>query len=349
MKDSVDVMKYSVDNTQTSAILYMKHMIHKVHIVQKGHTMKELVKVESKDLVALQGITEDLYSRYIAYIDAKPKTIESYTRALRQFFTYTQTHGISTPTREDIIAYRDYLKIDHKPTTVQNYITALRQFFKWTEQEGIYKNVADNIKGARISNEHKKDYLSGRQVKGILDEISLEAEIGKRDYAIFALMVTGGLRTVEVTRANVGDLRTLGDSTVLYIQGKGRDEKTDYVKLPHPVEQAIRTYLKGRKGIQDEQPLFTSTSNNNRGGRVSTRTISGIVKGRLVEAGHNSERLTAHSLRHTAATLNLLNGGSLEETQQLLRHTNINTTMIYVHSMNRAKNPSEARIANAIF
>lgn len=311
--------------------------------------MQELVRVDSKDLVQQQTITADHYSRYIAYIDAKPKTIESYTRALKQWFNYTQEKGITNPTREDVIAYRDYLKIDRKPTTVQNYITALRQFFKWTEQEGIYKNVADNIKGARISNEHKKDYLSGRQVKGVLDEISLEAEIGKRDYAIFALMVTGGLRTVEVTRANVGDLRTLGDSAVLYIQGKGQDEKTEYVKLPHPVEQAIRTYLKGRKDIQDNQPLFTSTSNNNRGGRVSTRTISGIVKGRLIEAGHNSERLTAHSLRHTAATLNLLNGGTLEETQQLLRHNSINTTMIYVHSMNRAKNPSEARIANAIF
>ena len=47
--------------------------------------------------------------------------------------------------------------------------------------------------------------------------------------------------------------------------------------------------------------------------------------------------------------MNLLNGGSLEETQQLLRHNNLNTTMIYVHSMNRAKNKSETRIAHAIF
>jgi len=162
-------------------------------------------------------------------------------------------------------------------------------------------------------------------------------------------MVTGGLRAVEVVRANVEDLRTLGDTAVLYLQGKGRDEKTDYVKLPHPVEQALRAYLKGRDNLKEGQPLFTSTSNNNRGGRVTTRTISGLVKGRLVGAGYDSDRLTAHSLRHTAATLNLLNGGSLEETQQLLRHNNLNTTMIYVHSMNRAKNKSETRIAHAIF
>jgi integrase/recombinase XerD len=311
--------------------------------------MQELVKADSKELVAQQGITEDLYTRFIAYIDAKPKTIETYTRALRQFSNYTQEHGISTPTRENILDYRDSLKDTCKPTTVQNYITATRLFFQWTEQEGLYKNVASHIKGAKISREHKKDYLSGKQVKAILDDINQETEIGKRDYGIFSLMVTGGLRTIEVSRANVEDIRTLGDSTVLYIQGKGRDEKTDYVKLPDPVEQAIRAYLKGREGIQGDQPLFISTSNNNRGGRVTTRAISGIVKGRLKGAGYDSERLTAHSLRHTAATLNLLNGGSLEETQQFLRHNSLNTTMIYVHSINRASNPSEARVSNAIF
>jgi len=311
--------------------------------------MQELARTDSKELVAQQGITEDLYTRFIAYIDASPKTIQTYDRAIQQFYRYMQEHGITHPVREDVIAYRDSLKESHKPTTVQNYITALRQFFKWTDQEGFYKNVADKIKGAKISNDHKKDYLSGKQVKTILDDISKEAEIDKRDYAILAVMVTGGLRTIEVVRANIEDLRTLGDTAVLYLQGKGRDEKTDYVKLPHPVEQALRAYLKGRQGIKEDQPLFTSTSNNNRGGRVTTRTISGLVKGRLVGAGYDSDRLTAHSLRHTAATLNLLNGGSLEETQQLLRHNNLNTTMIYVHSMNRAKNKSETRIAHAIF
>ncbi len=66
-------------------------------------------------------------------------------------------------------------------------------------------------------------------------------------------------------------------------------------------------------------------------------------------AGLDSERLTAHSLRHTAATLNLLAGGSVQETQQLLRHSNIGTTMIYAHNLERAANNSEARIAAALF
>ena len=82
---------------------------------------------------------------------------------------------------------------------------------------------------------------------------------------------------------------------------------------------------------------------------MTTRSISRIVKQRLEGVGLTSDRLTAHSLRHTAATLNLLNGATIEETQQLLGHSNINTTLIYAHALERAANNSENRIAGAIF
>ena len=73
------------------------------------------------------------------------------------------------------------------------------------------------------------------------------------------------------------------------------------------------------------------------------------IEDHLIEIDLKSDRLTAHSLRHTAATLNLLNGGTVEETKQLLGHANINTTLIYSHALERAKNDSENRIAKAIF
>ena len=311
--------------------------------------MNELQIISGNSLTAAQPITEELYNRFIAYIDAKPKTIETYTRALKQFFAYLNLNGIARPSREDIIAFREELKPNHKPTTVQNYITTVRQFFKWTEQERIYPNVADRIKGAKLDAAHKKDYLTSKQVKTILSGIDRSSLQGLRDYSIVVLMITAGLRTIEVIRADIEDLRAVGDSTALYIQGKGKDEKTDYVKVAEPAEDAIRAYLKARGETEPKQPLFTSEANRNNGERLTTRSVSRIVKEALIEAGYDSDRLTAHSLRHTAATLNLLNGGSLAETQQLLRHTSINTTMIYNHQLDRAKNNSEARVAKAIF
>lgn len=297
-----------------------------------------------------QGLTENLYNDFIAFLDAKPKTIATYTRALRQFFVYIKNNRVSHPTRETILAFREELISKNKPTTVQNYIVTVRLFFRWLEQQGFYKNVADKIKCPVISKAHKKDYLTSKQVKAILNNIKLDgSEHGVRDYAIISTMIVGGLRTIEIARSNIADLRNVGDDAALFIQGKGRDEKTEYIKLPYPVEYAIRKYLELRSSTEGQEPLFTSTSNNNFGRRLTTRSISGIVKVRLKEAGYNSDMLTAHSLRHTAGTLSLLNGGTLEETQQLLRHNNINTTMIYLHHIDRSKNTSEERIANAIF
>lgn len=310
--------------------------------MENGGKMNELIPSNSP-------ITQDLYVRFIEFLDAKPKTIATYTRALRQFFTFLSSKSISRPTREDVIAFRDELQLGHKPTTVQNYLAVAKLFFRWTAKEGIYPNVADHIKGVKLSKEHKKDYLTSAQVKATLSKIDRNTVQGLRDYAILLLMITGGLRDVEVMRANIEDLRTRGDAPVLYIQGKGRNEKEDYVKLSPQVEAAIEDYLEARGTTDDEAPLFASLSNNSKGSRLTTRSISGIVKTRLQNAGYDSERLTAHSLRHTAVTLALLGGQDLAEVQQFARHANITTTQIYNHAIDRAKNSCSGVISRAIF
>lgn len=301
-------------------------------------------------LVQQQAISTELFRRFVAYLDATQKTVETYTRALRQMFKYLSLNGISTPQREDIMAFRDDLRqAGLKPTTVQNYITAAKLFFKWTAQEGLYPNVAEHLKGAKINRDHKKDYLTSRQVKDVLATVERTTLKGLRDYAILALMVTGGLRTVEVIRADIADLRAAGESTLLYVQGKGKEEKTDYIKVSPEVEKAIRAYLRARGTAEDCSPLFASISNHNSGKRMTTRAISGIVKERLQGAGYDSSRLTAHSLRHTAVTLSLLAGKDITEVQQFARHANIATTMIYNHALDKAKNSCSEAIAKAIF
>ena len=314
--------------------------------------MNELQQIrrQNNSLDVSRTLDFNIFERFINYLDASPKTVETYKKALRQFFNYIGVHGIRQPQREDVLAFRDDLKASGlKPTTVQNYITATRIFFKWTEQEGLYPNIAEHVKGAKLDKNHKKDYLTSRQAKEVLAGVQTDSEEGLRNYAILSLMVTGGLRTIEVSRADVGDLRTVGENTVLFVQGKGREEKTEYIKISAPVEKAIRTYLKARDFTTEEQPLFTSTSNNSRGKRITTRTVSAIVKNALKNAGYDSARLTAHSLRHTAITLALLAGREITEVQQFARHANLNTTMIYNHALDQAKNGCSDAITNAIF
>lgn len=308
---------------------------------------QELILQDNRAVVA--GGLNSWLDRFFMFIDVKAKSADTYKKATKQFMRYLAENGINEPTRETVINWREYLRAEHKPTTIQLYLTAVKLFFTWLEQEGLYKNIANKVKGVKIQKGHKKDSLTSNQSKEVLSDIDTTTAKGKRDFAIVALLLTTGLRTIEIVRADVADLRTVGDSTVLFIQGKGRDEKSEYVKVAPQVEKALREYLKTRDSLNDNEPLFTSTSNENKGGRLTTRTISKIAKTSLVNAGLNSDRLTAHSFRHTAGTLALMNGAELTQVQQLLRHTNINTTMIYLHTIDRAKNNSEAIVADAIF
>lgn len=312
----------------------------------------ELIESQVTTEVATLTLEEGFFQAFINYLDVSPATIKMYSSGIKQFFKYIKAIGEPAPDRQTVLAYKAYLSDTRnlKPTTVQNYIVALKQFFKWTASQNIYPNISDNVKGAKISKEHKKDYLASQQVKEILSNLAsnCDTEIGLRNYALFTLMVTGGARAIEMARADVGDIKTNGDNVVIYIQGKGKHEKSDYITLSDKVEKIIKTYLMMR-GAKDDEPLFASTSNNNKGKRMTTRSISSIIKASMVNSGYDSERLTAHSLRHTAVTLSLLNGESLQEVQQFARHTNIATTQIYAHNIEKSKNKCSNTIADAIF
>lgn len=301
-------------------------------------------------LIFQQNHLEDLFKQFIIFIDATPNTVRTYRGSLKQWFLYLREKQIMQPTAETVRQYRDYLQENgKKPTTVKNYIIAVKRFFSWTEEAGLYPNVAKHIKSGRLSKNFKRDYLTGSQARQILNHIDRSTIKGKRDYAMLVTMLTMGLRTIEVTRANIEDIRTKGNTTVLYVQGKGHEDKDDLIRMPQHVESAIRDYLSVRKANDLSEPLFTSTSNHNVDGRMTTRSIRRIVKTAFISAGYDSPRLTAHSTRHTAATLSLLNGASLQQTQELLRHRNIGTTEIYAHNIDATTNPAATDVEKAIF
>ena len=304
----------------------------------------------NNQLIFQQNNLEDLFQQFIIFIDATPNTVRTYRGSLKQWFLYLRQNQIGHPDSETVRQYRQELQNSgKKPTTVKNYIIAVKRFFEWTEEAGFYPNIAKYIKSGHLSKNFKKDYLTSSQAKKILDEIDRSTLKGKRDYAMLVTMLTMGLRTIEVSRADIDDIRTKGNATVLYVQGKGHDEKDDLIRMPQHVESAIRDYLSVRHANDLSEPLFTSTSNHNADGRMTTRSIRRIVKTAFISAGYDSPRLTAHSTRHTAATLSLLNGATLQQTQELLRHRNIGTTEIYAHNIDAATNPAANDVEEAIF
>ncbi len=306
--------------------------------------------MNNKIAVVNNPVTTTVITRFTSFLDVAPLTVRAYSSGIKQFAKYISFTGIKNPVRDDVMSFKKDLEAKGKKTaTIALYLSALKRFFSWTESEGVYQNITIGVKAPKQTKGHKKDAFTGTQVKSILEGIDRSNLEGLRNYAIFGLMTTCGLRTVEVTRATIEDLRTVGGVPVLYIQGKGKTEKTDFVKIPDQVETALRAYFKARGEIQTNEPLFTSVSKRNKGSQLTTRTISSIAKSAMIKAGFNSSRLTAHSLRHTAVTLALLGGQDLSDVQAFARHSSINTTMIYNHAVNRIQSQCETLIAKSIF
>jgi integrase/recombinase XerC len=309
---------------------------------------------------ALQGEVIDTQKTIRSYLalfvddlQVKDSTLNGYKVCLRQFALWMGDNCITQPTRDDIKAYRRYLDTqDFTAGTKSQYLRAVRAFFRWAASEGLYENIADGIKGAKVRSDNtKKEAFSGEDAKIILDSIDRTDEKGKRDYAMILLSITGGLRIIELQRADIGDIKTLRGERVLYIQGKGHDEKDAYKKLFPEASDAIDEYLNARTAYKKNDPLFASVSTNARQGgtRLTEPSISRMIKTRFKAAGYDSDKLTAHSLRHTANTLLFKSGADLYTVQRFARHADPKTTEIYLHSYNRDADHSEQIIYNEIF
>lgn len=298
--------------------------------------------VESNVTTAPRRSFDSLLVDFTAYADISRASMKSYIVGIKRFIAYLHDNGITAPVRQNVIDFRNHLLKSARPNTVQLYITSVKIFFKFLAQFSLYDNIADGIKGAKIDSGFKKDYLSADQAR-----LLLESTQNRRDKAMIALMLSSGLRTVEIARANIGDLRVHGGKTVLYVQGKGKTSKSDFVPVSSKVEKLIRDYLADRGNVTIDDPLFCSDAHRNGGKSLTAMSVSRIVKIALRRAGLKTDRLTAHSLRHTSATLALQAGADFRKVSMLLRHANLKTTLIYSHDLDQASNNSADMVADS--
>ena len=353
----------------------------------------------TSNLLPAQTLQRSFYNEFVKFIDRSEKTARTYTTNLRQFAAFLQFKGISTPTPDTILLYRQFLTNEHdaiqydqdapngwryrtddtgepikvkcKPATVKAYLQSVKQFFTWTEAAGSYPNIAANVHAPKIRQDvHKKEALTAADVLIIEKSIKAGAqahifkadkkkkdaagrrrragEQGKRLYSMFLLAVNTGMRTIELHRANIKDLEIINGRPFIYIWGKGHEEPDTKKPLAGPVYEALQEYINARADNPTaDGPLFVATGNRSGGQRLAVTTISTMLKRAMQEAGYTSERLTAHSLRHTAGSnIMKLTGNNLFITQSYMRHADPKTTEIYLHVDTES---AEARAADALY
>ena len=309
----------------------------------------ELIANNNNIVVVTPQRINDLVDSFINSQDVKQSSKLLYRRTLKQYFNWVdkKNYLLSEIARPQLLEYKEeLLNSNMSSLTVGSYITSVRRFYEWTEANKFYPNVAKGIKSPKRKQQFKKQPLLPAQATELLNHYQ---DKSKRDYSIISLLLRTGLRTIEIIRANVEDIVFKGSQRVLLVHGKGRDEKDNFVLLTDKSFKPLEEYLATRSKINNTDPLFISTSNNNKGERLTTRTISYIAKEGLKAIGLDERSFTAHSLRHTTAVNILRAGGSLETAQFTLRHSNPATTQIYTSTLNeerRLQNSGESLIDN---
>lgn len=286
----------------------------------------------------------------VANGSAASDTELTYRQRVRAFVDWCSKNEIhpALATIEDIKNYRRYLieSLAQKPATISLTLSVLRRFYQAAVERGLVKeNPAIGVKPPRDLTDASERiaYLEEIELQQFLAAIPTDGSLKSiRDKALLAIMALQGTRTVEMHRVNVGDLVKQGPNWGLKVQGKG-SKRT--VPLRPDLAKLVKEYLEARQAageiLEDKSPLFIAVGNRAGGQRLSRRGIRLIVDRYLETTGlkHTEGRtLSAHSLRHTAATLGLRAGADLRQVQDLLGHKNPEMTAIYAHVGERYTN-----------
>lgn len=295
---------------------------------------KDMISLDNK--VAIKSYQDD----FLKFVDVSQRTIESYSSGIKQFIKYLDEKDITHPTREDIINFRDSKKETNSVATANAYLSSLKAFFGYLEYNGIYKDITKNVKNLRDTNLHKRKFFSSDKCKEILDNCSNE-----REKVMFVLTLTTGLRINELINIQLEDFRIINDRVCLYVLGKARKYKQDYVIVDNYVYDMVKSYVKNYN-INDY--LFVSNSNHNKGNKMTPHSARRIINALYERCGIKDEQTTFHSIRHSFATISIQNGATTREVCKALRQTSTVVTERYLHDLESINNKCSNIVTNEI-
>lgn len=181
------------------------------------------IAIRQEALVSLSENLQSLIDGFLLSQDIKQTSKKTYEKGFKRFMAWIIEKRIARPTREDILAFKGYLEAQGLSSfTLSTYLVAVRKFFEWAEGMKYYPNIARGVKGAKKAKGFKKDPLTVDQVKDLLKNIDRSTLQGKRDHTLLNLLIRTGLRTVEVIRAEVGDIRQEGGRSGFVDTGEGK-------------------------------------------------------------------------------------------------------------------------------
>lgn len=269
------------------------------------------------------------------------KSVIAYSYDLNQFFNVLKQHKIYHITTESIIDYIHHLQNDlHlKDTSIQRKIITLKMYFRFLEENYHFANPCTKLKFKFKQEKKLPRILTVREVHRLLNVVknaSLESKTEfehfrfQRDLALVDLLISTGIRIGEAAKIELSDI--IFSERVILIHGKGRKQRLIYISCKETWKHLLDWISVRNEKKPDCRNLFL----NKYGDPLSIHSMEDLFKKYRDKANINRSS-TPHYLRHTFATNLLTNGADIRSVQEILGHSSISTTEIYLEVSNTHK------------
>lgn len=274
------------------------------------------------------------YENYLAKAkQASTNTISSYLRDIRQFAQWlSKNRGVDVvdATQLNISDYFAFLESDGRSgATLSRNLASIKNFYSYVVSTGFLEKTP--VSDVHIDRGEKKapQILSGKEIELLLAQpVCVDAK-GYRDKAMLEVMYATGMRVTELLDLDIDDVN-LEQGIVKCSSTK----KSRVIPLYPAALRALRVYIKEIRDSMlaehDEQALFVNVG----GARMSRQGFWKILKHYQASAKIEKE-ITPHTLRHSFAVHLLENGADVGSVQELMGHSDISSTQVYTHMLNR--------------
>ena len=267
------------------------------------------------------------FLRHLREKNSSPHTIKAYSGDLANFTAYA---GSRNWKQIDHIAIRGFLSQLYEQglskTSVARSLAAVRSLYRWLAQEGeVDQNPAKLVATPKLPKKLPR-VPTIEEMNFVLDgKMPETAAFPERDRLMLELLYGCGIRNSELTGINLDDIRLSAEA--ILIRGKGKKER--YVPFGDCVKSALPAYLQVRQTLLSEKRKNSNALLiNQRGGRLTTRSVGRIIKKIAVSKGLSPD-VHPHTLRHAFGTHMLEEGADLRAIQELLGHERLATTQRY--------------------
>lgn len=274
----------------------------------------------------------ELFLQYCLFEKGLQKqTLINYKDDFKAFFKYFPYINTTEQLSEnDIVDFTYKQGLDElRATTISRRISTIKNFYIFLEKEGIKNYLSSEIILPK-KDKHIPSILTLEEIERLLDTPDISSKSGLRDRAMIEVMYACGLRVSEIINMKIKSINF--QEKIIQITGKGN--KTRNIPISEIAIYYLNKYIKEArthiKGSKNSDFIFLNLN----GKKLTRQYFFEIIK-KYANIAKIEKNISPHTLRHSFATHLLENGANLRTVQQMLGHTNAETTQIYTHLSNK--------------